>query len=342
MVHGLGATPQPHTISVVVPVYRGETTLSGLVTEIEALTTVSLSPGGRPFVVSEVVLVHDNGPDRSDAVIRELVQQHPFVRAVWLSRNYGQHAATLAGMASTGSDWVATMDEDGQHDASYLPAMLDVAMESQAPLVYATPLNPPPHGPVRNLSSRTAKFVFTTLLNEGDATAFNSFRLVLGEVARSVAAYCGPGVYLDVALGWVVPRTATCPVRLRSEDRPSGYSYRRLLSHFWRLVITSGTRPLRMVTLLGVVMAGIGFLLALVLLVRRALNQITVAGWTSVVVALLVGLGMVLLALGVIAEYVGATTKMAMGRPLYLVTSDPASSPLGRDARGRLDPPPAT
>jgi polyisoprenyl-phosphate glycosyltransferase len=335
-----GTQPLPHTIAVVVPVYQGERTLPALVAELAPLTTLQTSPGGRPLVVTEVLLVHDNGPDRSDRVMRELAAEHPFVRTVWLSRNYGQHAATLAGMASTGADWVVTLDEDGQHDPSYIPALLDTAMDQQAPLVYASPLNPPPHGPLRNLASKSAKFVFTQVLNEGDATAFNSYRLVLGEVARSVAAYCGPGVYLDVALGWVVKRTATCPVTLRAEgDRPSGYSLRRLLSHFWRLVITSGTRPLRIVSLLGVLMAGLGFFLAGVLLVRRALNQITVAGWTSVVVALLVGTGMVLLALGVIAEYVGATTKMAMGRPLYLVTSDPAGSPLGRD---RQDPPPTS
>ena len=82
-----------------------------------------------------------------------------------------------------------------------------------------------------------------------DASIFHSYRLVLGEVGRSVAAYAGAGVYLDVALGWVAGTAATCPVRLRAEgDRPSGYSLRRLLSHFWRMVLTSGTRLLRLVS----------------------------------------------------------------------------------------------
>src|SRR5205823_4514557 len=103
--------------------------------------------------------------------------------------------------------------------------------------------------------------------------------------------------------------------------------------HFWRLVLTSGNRPLRLASLLGLVMASIGFVLALVLLVRRALNQITVAGWTSVIVAILLGTGAVLVTLGIIAEYVGVATKMAMGRPLYLITSDPATTALGREAR---------
>ena len=65
---------------------------------------------------------------------------------VWLSRNYGQHAATLAGMSSSGGDWIVTLDEDGQHDPSYVGAMLDVALAEQASVVYARPVNPAPHG----------------------------------------------------------------------------------------------------------------------------------------------------------------------------------------------------
>jgi len=212
--------------------------------------------------------------------------------------------------------------------------MLDMAMRDQRPLVYAAPTNAPPHGAARNVASRTAKWVFTRVLAEGDVTAFSSFRLVMGEHGRSVAAYCGPGVYLDVALEWIAGRAAACPVVMRGEgDRPSGYSTRRLFSHFWRLVITSGTRPLRVASAIGVLMAVAGFVLAAALVIGRLFDRVTVQGWTSVVVVLLVGMGAILVTLGAVAEYVGVSAKVAMGRPLYLVTSDPATSPLGRAAR---------
>jgi undecaprenyl-phosphate 4-deoxy-4-formamido-L-arabinose transferase len=98
-------------------------------------------------------------------------------------------------------------------------------------------------------------------------------------------------------------------------------------------VITSGTRPLRLASAIGLIMAMTGFVLAVVLAVGRLLEVITVDGWTSVIVVLLVGTGTILITLGVIAEYVGVAATTAMGRPLYLVTSDPASSPLGRTGR---------
>ena len=106
---------------------------------------------GTPYRVAEVLLVHDCGPDDSARVMRELEKAHPFARAIWLSRNFGQHAATLAGMASAGGDWIVTLDEDGQHDPAYIGAMLDVALAEQASVVYARPTNEPPHGAVRNV-----------------------------------------------------------------------------------------------------------------------------------------------------------------------------------------------
>ncbi len=86
------------------------------------------TPGGLPFRVAEVLLVNDCGPDDSAGVMRRLEREHPWVRTIWLSRNFGQHAATLAGMASSGGDWIVTMDEDGQHDPADIPTLLDVAM----------------------------------------------------------------------------------------------------------------------------------------------------------------------------------------------------------------------
>ena len=87
-----------------------------------------------------------------------------------------------------------------------------------------------------------------------------------------------------------------------------------------------------MVSLGGFVAALAGVILAVVLLVEKLLGNIRVAGWTSLTVIVLLLGGLSLLALGIVAEYVGVAVRMAMGRPLYLITSDPAAGPLHRDA----------
>lgn len=300
------------------------------------MTSVVQTPAGHQIRVTEVLLAYDHGPDDSAETIRQLARQYEFVHAIWLSRNFGQHAATLAGMASSGGDWIVTMDEDGQHDPSYVAAFLDTALAQQAALVYARPTNPPPHGAIRNSASRLTKRLLARLLANDELADFQSFRLVLGEVGRSVAAYAGAGVFLDVAMSWVNGRVTVCPVSLRAEvGRRSGYSTRRLFSHFWRMIITSGTRGLRLVSIVGLAFAGLGFMLAAYVVIARLMSEVTVQGWTSVVVAILLGTGAVLFSLGVIAEYIGVAVNMAMGKPLYLIISDPADGPLGADHRSR-------
>jgi len=320
-----------HRLSIVIPVYQGERTLHGILREIEPLTSSQVTAEGNPFVVTEVLLVFDNGPDNSAAVIRELADQYTFVRGIWLSKNFGQHAATLAGMASSGGDWIVTLDEDGQHDPRDIAGLLDTAMREQASVVYAKPTNEAPHGVLRNTASKAAKVILTRLSGSANASDYQSFRLILGNIGRSVAAYSGSGVYLDVAMGWVAARVVTSPVKLRQEgDRQSGYSARRLFSHFWSMILSTGTRGLRVVSVLGVLLALIGLLVAAVIFIQRLTGGIAIQGWASLTVITLLSAGAILFSLGIIAEYIGVNVNMAMGKPPYLITSDPGDGPLGR------------
>lgn len=326
-----GAWGEPHLISVVTPVYQGEMTLAALIAEIEPFVTLTHTPDGHPFRVTEVLLVHDNGPDDSARVIRELVAKYEFVRPIWLSKNFGQHAATIAGMASSGGEWIATIDEDGQHNPADLSTLLDTAMREQSSVVYANPTNAAPHGRLRNFASRTAKWVLNKLINEPGALDYHSYRLMLGSVGRGVAAYSGAGAYLDIAIGWIAGKTSTAPVTLRDEgNRTSGYSIGRLFGHFRRMILTSGTRGLRFVSGLGAVFALGGVILAIWVFVARITGTIDTQGWASTVVIVLVSSGAILVSLGIIAEYIGINVNMALGKPAYLITSDPADGPLGR------------
>ncbi|WP_454198935.1 glycosyltransferase [Nocardia sp. Marseille-Q1738] len=320
---------RPHTVSVVVPVYRGEDTIAGLVAELHGLTRPTETPGGITFTVSEIILVHDHGPDRSDVVLQELEQTYAEVRPVWLSRNFGQDAATIAGMSAAAGDWIVTMDEDGQHDPRFIGAFLDTALAERADLVYSKPSNTRPHGFLRNLTSRGAKLVLATLFAFPDSTRFESYRLIRGDIGRQLAEVASNGVYLDVALTWVVGAVAQAPVVLRAEGREeSGYNYRRLFSLFWKMVLCSGTRGLRLVSLLGVTLALAGVVMAAVV-VFEALTTDGWApeGWASTIVVLLLCSGAVLFSLGLIAEYLGVALHILVGKPLYLTVETPTPRP---------------
>ncbi|MET8654058.1 MULTISPECIES: glycosyltransferase family 2 protein [Nocardia] len=327
---GRPGTDRPHTVSVVVPVYRGEDTIGQLVAELHRLTEPGLTPAGTPFVVDEIILVHDNGPDRSDVVLQELEQSHKFVRTVWLSRNFGQDAATIAGMTVAAGDWIVTMDEDGQHDPAFIGTFLDAALSERADLVYSKPSNTRPHGFLRNLTSRGAKLVLATVFAFPDSTRFESYRLIRGDIGRQLAEVASNGVYLDVALTWVVGRVAQVPVALRAEGREeSGYNYRRLFSLFWKMVLCSGTRGLRLVSMLGVTLALGGVVMAgVVVFEALTADDWAPEGWASTIVVLLLCSGAVLFSLGLIAEYLGVALHILVGKPLYLTVETPTPRPV--------------
>jgi glycosyltransferase involved in cell wall biosynthesis len=314
-------------LSVVIPVYRAGRALRSTVEEIvEVADTFAIAPGVH-LDLDEVVLVCDNPglpPEERDAV-RALEELDPRISTVWLARNFGQHPATIAGIVSTNGDWVVTMDEDGQHDPRHIPKLLLSVAEANRPLAYAKPTNPPPHGPLRNVASRLAKGVFRRLSGAG-AVEFHSFRMLEGPIGRAACAYVGENVYLDVALRWSCGDAALCPLPMREEDaQESSYDLRKLMSHFWRMVISSGTRPLRLIALGGLLVAFAGFVAAAFFAEQRLRGAVPVQGWASVIVSQLILLGGVLISLAVVAEYVGFAVRNAIGKPLY-VTADHADS----------------
>lgn len=320
--------PAVCSVSVVIPVYRGEQTIAALVGELDRLAAPTVA-GRIAFAVEEIVLVHDNGPDRSDMVLRQLEYDYPQVRVIWLSRNFGQDAATIAGMAAARGDWIVTMDEDGQHNPAFIADFLHAALNARADLVYSKPINTRPHGLLRNITSRAAKLLLATVFAFPRSTRFESFRLIRGDIGRRLAEVASNGAYLDVALTWVVGRCVSVPVILRAEGRAeSGYNYRRLFSLFWKMVLCTGTRGLRLVSLLGVTLAlGGGALAAVVIGTALTSGDGNPEGWASIIVVLLLCSGAILFSLGLIAEYLGVALHILVGKPLYLTVDSPTPRP---------------
>jgi polyisoprenyl-phosphate glycosyltransferase len=134
-----------------------------------------------------------------------------------------------------------------------------------------------------------------------------------------------------VALSWVVARGDQCPVLLRAErGRPSAYSYRKLVHHFWQLLLTSGTAALRLVAFIGMGSVLLGAVLSAYSLLGKLTGRVAVPGWASLVIVVSLFSGLTLFSLGILAEYLGIVVTMALGKPLYLITSRPNRGGLRR------------
>ena len=312
------------SISVVIPVYSGEKCLSSIVDEIAPFTDLCFTPNKIQYRINEVILVHDCSDDQSDLIIENLAKKYNFVKPIWLTRNFGQHAATLAGMSAAVGDWVITLDEDGQQNPKYIGEMLDFAIDDNWQVVYANPKNPPPHGYVRNLFSNVAKYIATLSLGTvSKRGVFNSYRLIDGEIARLLAAYCNHGIYLDVGITWIAKRIGHYPVILRKESRKTSYSFPMLLNHFWVMILSSGTRPLRIITIIGIGSLFMSFCFLGYAFYGKYVSETAVAGWTSIVVIISFFSGLMMVSMGIVAEYLALTTSIVMGKPLYVASRKP-------------------
>ncbi len=304
------------TLGLVIPVYSGEKYLASLVEQIEILHN-NLRQADAPLRLSQVLLVLDEPIDDSASVALKLADVHPWLDVLTLSRGFGQHPATVAGVLHTSTDWVATLDEDLQHPPSLLPDMVARAAIANADLVYAC--NPTgTHKSWRDTTSRLAKHLVALIAGVEHAIDFSSFRLVRGSIARAAASVAGHETYFDVALTWHTTRVERYEAVLIDQRSSSGYRFRSLISHFRRLVISSNATILRAVAGLGLVgvlasMLGFGWLLAGSVLGFRA----EVQGWLSTMMAVLFFGGILTLAMSFLSEYVLNIAQRVQGRPTF-------------------------
>ena len=145
-------------LSTVTPVYRGGRYLTELV---DALQEVRLELRTRqlPVELLEAIFVDDSAVDDSVAILLELQRTRPWIRIVQLSRNFGQHGATVAGILHSAGHWVATLDEDLQHHPRHLLPLLLHAAAGGKDVVYGSSSGAIHQSSFRNRSSRTYKTV---------------------------------------------------------------------------------------------------------------------------------------------------------------------------------------
>jgi glycosyltransferase involved in cell wall biosynthesis len=304
-------TAPKHGISIVVPVYRSESSIPALVERIEK----ALSHLAMPY---ELVLVDDASPDRSWQAISKLSESRPWIRGVRLMRNFGQHNALLAGIRHAAFDRIATMDDDLQHRPEDLPLLL-AKLEEGYDVVYGSPQKEK-HGKLRDFSSVAIKGVLKYALGVSVAREVSSFRVFRTRLRDAFSDYDNPVVYLDVLLTWAT--TSFAAVSVQHQDRSSGksgYTLSKLAIHAVNMVTSFSTLPLRLASLMGVGTVAFGLALLFYILVQWALGGIPVKGFTLLFSVIVIFSGAQLLSLGILGEYLARMYMRSMGRPPYVV-----------------------
>jgi undecaprenyl-phosphate 4-deoxy-4-formamido-L-arabinose transferase len=303
-------SPHP-ALSFVIPLYNSAETIGPLVKEIEALTV----EGGH-----EIVLVNDGSRDGTAAACRRLVAEAR-VPVVYVehARNYGEHNAVLTGWRHARGTHVVNLDDDGQNPPSEALRLWRHARDSGLDVVFGH-YGRKVHAPWRNAGSWFTNRVTDWALEKPRGFYLSSFRCVAAFVAREAAVHPGPFPYVDGLILQVTQRIGSIEVRHapRAAGR-SGYTLGRLLRLWLSAWINFSVLPLRLATVLGLLLAAAGVAGFGVVLYLNATNRGPAFGWGSLMAALLVFSGMQLVLLGVIGEYVGRMFLTVNRRPQAVV-----------------------
>lgn len=314
--------PPVTTVSVVVPVYCGAAYLPDLVAELDALRN-EWTRQGAPFILAEAILVDDAAIDASGALLDELGRLHSWIVPLHMSRNFGQHPATIVGILHSSGDWVVTMDEDLQHRPEVIPRLLREAVSAQLDIVYAKPASAVHEAAARDLTSRNFKRLMQWLTDNPNLTDFNSFRLLRGSIARAAASVCSHDTYLDISLCWFTQMICALPVEMKDErfirTGRSGYSLKSLFAHAWRMIFSSQIKLLRLGAVVGFAVMGLSILAGIYFLGLKLLfpEDIQVQGWTSLFLAVTFFGGLSTFMLGISLQYLSSLVLKVHGKPTY-------------------------
>lgn len=298
--------------SIVVPVYYNAPSLPLL---HQRFAEIANQVTGCDF---EFIFVDDGSGDNSFDVLKELSTQDARVKVIRLVRNFGSNAAILAGLAHASGDCVAMITADLQDPPELIPSMIEkwqagfkvvLAERTERQDPWMTRLT----GDLFNGLYR--KFVFPNFPPKG----FDFF-LADQQVIRTLVQHAGTNLYLFGLLLWTGYKPAILTyTRAERKFGKSRWTFGKKLKYFFDAFVGFSYLPLRLASLVGTLIAVLGFLYATFIIFARMVWGFPVEGWTSMMVVLLLVSGVQMMMLGLLGEYVWRTLDEARGRPIYLI-----------------------
>jgi dolichol-phosphate mannosyltransferase len=268
------------------------------------------------------VFVDDGSSDRTPERIAALHAADPAIKGIRFTRSFGHQAALIAGLQHAQGDAVVTMDGDLQHPPEFLPTLIEAWREG-ADVVNSVRRAAPAsgHGP-KEAASRLFYRVMAAFTSVTPTPAGADFRLLDRRVVDSFNSLEERFVFMRGLIPWL----GFSEVHFDYEvgDRFAGHSK----YHVWRMfrlaldgIFSFSVLPLRLIAILGLLTTLFGIAFGIFALVSYLTGRVGGAGWTSVVVLILVFGGVQLLSLGIVSEYVGRTYEEAKRRPRYVIES---------------------
>lgn len=300
------------TVSFVIPCYRSEKTLSGVVDEIKS-TMDEIGKYGY-----EIVLVNDSSPDNTWDTIKSLVKENNNVTGINFSKNFGQHGALMAGLRETKGDYVVCLDDDGQTPANEVGKLLS-ALDEGADAVYARYAHKK-HSLFRNFGTFMNEKMAQHLLGKPKDLFVSSYFAVRRFVVEDMVRYENAYPYVIGLVLRATKNIVNVDVNHRSREvGQSGYTFSKLLNLWINGFTAFSVKPLRIATGIGAICAMGGFLYGIYTVIKKFVVPDIPAGYSALMSAIVFIGGMMMLMLGLVGEYIGRMYISMNNSPQYVI-----------------------
>lgn len=311
-------------ISLVVPCYNEEAALPIL---YQALCEVrdSVKDSGRTF---EFIFVNDGSRDKTSDVIRDLASSDKDVKYVFFSRNFGKEAAMYAGLEAAKGEYVAILDADMQDPPSLIPDMIKSLDSDECDIVAARRVTRKGEPKIRSFFARKFYRIINKMCDVEIADGARDFRLMKRIVVDAIIAVSERQRFSKGIFAWVGFRTKW--LEHKNVERVAGetkWSFWKLFKYAVDGIVSFTVAPLRLATYAGFTSALAGFAYMIYYFIRAIILRIynEVPGYPSLLCFLLFIGGLILMALGVLGEYIGRTFIEVKRRPVYIKAEEDKS-----------------
>jgi len=309
--------PAKPLFSVVVPVYNEQACVDAMIARLSAVFQAVAGD-------YEIIFVNDGSRDGTLAALQRAALADPHVKYLSFSRNFGHQVALSAGIDHAAGDAVISLDGDLQHPPELIPTLIEHWHRGKD-VVYTVRVRNEGHV-VKEFVSRAFYWVLRKLTGVEVPTGGADFRLVDRKVADALRACHEQYIFVRGLVPWLGFSRKAVPYE--AEERFGGetkYVTSRMISFALDGVFSFSIVPLRLISLLGAVTIGLGFMYGAYSVAIRLFSDRAVSGWTSLIVVILVFSGTQLLSLGILSEYVGRIYEEVKRRPRYVVGAKSAT-----------------
>ena len=301
---------QLKTLSFIFPIYNEYESLPYLKTSLENWLQA------QSHLNVEILLIDDGSTDNSLAFLQQWARQDKRIRVIVFSRNFGHQAAVTAGLEHAKAEAVVIMDADLQDPLSAVNAMI-TEYEKGFEIIYGQRIKRRGESVFKKLTA----WLFYRLLQRAQRNLpldTGDFRLVSRACVNAINQLPEKNRFIRGLFAWVgFPQSA---VYYHREPRLYGktkYPVSKMLKFAWQGITAFSLAPIRFVTLLGVSVSVLSFSYLCYALITYSQGK-AITGWTTIVVLQSFLGGCILLAIGIVGEYIGKIVEEVKGRPVYI------------------------